>query len=120
MFATRNANRSLISLAATIGVLVGLSFAARCEAARYNEAPMLRKLVEEGKLPPVEERLPEEPMVVNPYARIGVGFQSGTFTNMPSSMGFSTGNINLLNNLTFDSLFCALYSSFGTFYINIR
>ena len=33
---------------------------------------MLRKLVEEGKLPPVEERLPEEPMVVNPYARIGV------------------------------------------------
>ena len=33
---------------------------------------MLHKLVEDGKLPPVEERLPEEPMVVRPYERIGV------------------------------------------------
>lgn len=33
---------------------------------------MLTKLVREGKLPPVEERLPEEPMVVRPYERIGV------------------------------------------------
>jgi len=29
----------------------------------YNEAPSLAKLVAEGKLPPVEERLPEEPLV---------------------------------------------------------
>jgi len=29
----------------------------------YNEAPSLAKLVAEGKLPPVEERLPEEPFV---------------------------------------------------------
>ena len=29
----------------------------------YNEAPSLAELVAEGKLPPVEERLPEEPLV---------------------------------------------------------
>ena len=33
---------------------------------------MLAKLVDAGRLPPVEERLPEEPMVVEPYERIGV------------------------------------------------
>jgi len=33
---------------------------------KYNEAPMLAELVKQGKLPPVEERLPEEPFVVGP------------------------------------------------------
>jgi len=31
---------------------------------KYKEAPMLAKLVQEGKLPPVEQRLPENPLVV--------------------------------------------------------
>jgi len=31
---------------------------------KYNEAPQLAALVKEGKLPPVDERLPEEPAVV--------------------------------------------------------
>ncbi|MGQ9632344.1 MAG: ABC transporter substrate-binding protein [bacterium] len=38
---------------------------------KYNEAPMLKKLVEAGKLPPVEKRLPEEPLVVKPVDSIG-------------------------------------------------
>ena len=37
----------------------------------YNEAPELAKLVSEGKLPPVEDRLPEEPLIVPPIERIG-------------------------------------------------
>lgn len=37
----------------------------------YNEAPMLAELVQQGKLPPVDERLPENPMVVAPHERIG-------------------------------------------------
>ncbi|HPU08390.1 MAG TPA: ABC transporter substrate-binding protein, partial [Candidatus Atribacteria bacterium] len=32
----------------------------------FSEAPALAELVEEGKLPPVEERLPDEPAVVEP------------------------------------------------------
>jgi len=38
---------------------------------RFHEAPMLAKLVEEGKLPPVEQRLPQEPLVIPPVERIG-------------------------------------------------
>ncbi len=37
----------------------------------FSEAPALSKLVEEGKLPPVEERLPDEPAVVEPVEEIG-------------------------------------------------
>jgi len=33
---------------------------------KYNEAPMLAELVKQGKLPPVEQRLPENPFVVGP------------------------------------------------------
>lgn len=37
----------------------------------YTEAPMLAELVAQGELPPVEERLPEEPQVVLPVESIG-------------------------------------------------
>ena len=37
----------------------------------YSEAPELRALVEQGVLPPVEDRLPEEPLVVTPYEESG-------------------------------------------------
>ncbi|NLK07122.1 MAG: ABC transporter substrate-binding protein [Firmicutes bacterium] len=37
----------------------------------YNEAPMLKELVEVGKLPSVNERLPKNPMVVDVVERIG-------------------------------------------------
>jgi len=39
--------------------------------AKYNEAPMLRTKVAADKLPPVEERLPEEPRVIEPLEEIG-------------------------------------------------
>jgi peptide/nickel transport system substrate-binding protein len=37
----------------------------------YNEAPMLAEMVEAGDLPPVEERLPENPLVLPVYEEIG-------------------------------------------------
>jgi peptide/nickel transport system substrate-binding protein len=37
----------------------------------FGEAPALAELVKAGKLPPVEQRLPEEPMVVKPVHSIG-------------------------------------------------
>lgn len=37
-----------------------------------GEAPMLAALVEAGDLPPLEERLPDEPLVVEPHERVGV------------------------------------------------
>ncbi len=36
---------------------------------KFNEAPELRTLVAAGELPPVEERLPEEPLVVLPRSK---------------------------------------------------
>jgi peptide/nickel transport system substrate-binding protein len=39
--------------------------------AKFNEAPQLADLVRQGKLPPVEQRLPKNPLVVTPYEEIG-------------------------------------------------
>lgn len=38
---------------------------------RYNEAPVLADLVKQGKLPPVKDRLPKEPIVIDPVEEIG-------------------------------------------------
>jgi peptide/nickel transport system substrate-binding protein len=38
---------------------------------KFGQAPMLAELVKQGKLPPVEKRIPEEPMVVKPVHSIG-------------------------------------------------
>src|SRR5574341_2686357 len=38
---------------------------------KYNEAPMLADLVKAGKLPPVDQRIPEEPLVVKPVHSVG-------------------------------------------------
>ncbi len=48
--------------------LVGVTSAL---AVKYNEAPMLRVKVAAGELPLVEERLPDEPKVVEPVEEIG-------------------------------------------------
>ena len=44
---------------------------AAAQPSKYNESPMLAKLVQEGKLPPVAERLPDEPLVVKVEESIG-------------------------------------------------
>ena len=37
----------------------------------YEESPMLKKLVKAGKLPPVDQRLPENPLVESPVSEMG-------------------------------------------------
>lgn len=41
------------------------------KTSQYNEAPMLAEMVAQGELPPVEERLPVHPLVVEPVEEIG-------------------------------------------------
>lgn len=41
-------------------------------ASKFNESPMMAELVKAGKLPPVDERLPENPFVVTPFKETGV------------------------------------------------
>ena len=38
----------------------------------FHEAPQLGELVKAGKLPPVEQRIPENPMLVQPIQQIGI------------------------------------------------
>ena len=37
----------------------------------YDEAPMLKEMVEKGEILPLEQRLPKEPYVIEPYESIG-------------------------------------------------
>jgi peptide/nickel transport system substrate-binding protein len=43
----------------------------RAQSATYQEAPALAELVKAGKLPPVEKRLPEKPLVIDPVEEVG-------------------------------------------------
>jgi peptide/nickel transport system substrate-binding protein len=51
---------------------------------KFNEAPALADLVKQGKLPPVEQRLPANPLVVQPIEEIGQygGTWRGAFTGV--------------------------------------
>ncbi len=65
----------------------------------FSEAPQLAELVEQGKLPPVEERLPQEPAVVEPVEEIGE--YGGTWRRV------YLGPSDLMNfyTITYDPLF---------------
>ena len=55
-----------------LALLAGFTLvAAGAWAQQYNEAPMLQEMVRTGDLPPVGERLPEDPLVVEPVESVG-------------------------------------------------
>ncbi|MGQ9628825.1 MAG: ABC transporter substrate-binding protein [bacterium] len=61
---------SVLTILCVVLVLgVSFSFAQK----KYGEAPMLAELVKAGKLPPVEKRLPDEPMVLGEGVEIPKG-----------------------------------------------
>lgn len=53
----------------------------------FNESPLLKDLVKKGLLPPLEERLPEEPEVVVPVETIGK--YGGTWNEVSTSPRFA-------------------------------
>ena len=57
---------------------------------KFYEAPELRVLVAEGELPPVEERLPEEPLVVLGFDG-EIGKYGGILNKAQDSVGLVTG-----------------------------
>jgi peptide/nickel transport system substrate-binding protein len=59
----------LTGIAGAACLLLGASSVAM--AAAYHEAPELDALVKAGKLPPVDQRVPQEPEVVKPLESIG-------------------------------------------------
>lgn len=82
---------------AALAVTAALSFSSW--AGTYNEAPQLNELVKSGKLPKVEERLPENPLVVEPNESIG---QYGGTLNL---VGKAMDNGHRIRTIAYDNLF---------------
>jgi len=100
---------SLVSLIVTLALLVSIipiSFAQKMPSpsqynspleyqratgkriTKFNEAPMLAELVKAGKLPPVEKRLPSEPLVIVPVEEVGqYGGTAKVFSNSLTGYG---------------------------------
>jgi peptide/nickel transport system substrate-binding protein len=55
----------------------------------YSEAPMLKEQVSQGQLPPVTERLPENPVVVTPIEEVGQ-YGGTLYTIAENLKGFGT------------------------------
>ncbi len=64
--------RNMVALlgAMVMGLVIVCTTSAGAQTA-YKEAPELAVRVAAGELPPVEERLPQDPLVVEPHERIG-------------------------------------------------
>ena len=81
--------------------VISLVFAASpLFASGEKEAPMLQEMVKAGKLPPLEERLPENPLVIKPFEEVGQysdTFRRGTGFFMPDEW--------LISHHTNESLF---------------
>ncbi len=54
-----------MSISRKILIVISITFASMVSSAFSAEIPMLQKLVEEGSLPPMEQRLPEKPRVLD-------------------------------------------------------
>ena len=76
-------NRQFEALNTHTGELTGVTIG------QWNEAPQLAEMVEAGELPPVDERLPVEPMVVVPLE--SVGEYGGTIVEARFSLNDSGG-----------------------------
>ena len=83
------------------------STTATMSTGKYNEAPMLAELVAAGELPPVDERLPDEPKVKEVVEEIGQygGTINAFAINMDSwnDMGEVIGGSSFLLDITADN-----------------
>ncbi|MBP8638688.1 MAG: ABC transporter substrate-binding protein [Dictyoglomi bacterium] len=60
---------------------------------KFAESPQLAELVRQGKLPPLEQRIPKNPLVVTPYEEIGQ--YGGTWRRTWSGLSDSAGPYKL-------------------------
>ncbi|KIE22619.1 peptide ABC transporter substrate-binding protein [Vibrio sinaloensis] len=72
-------------------------------AAGFNQAPVLDTLVEAGKLPPVDQRLPENPLIVTPVESIGEYGGTLNLLSQTTDNGHSIRVLGYENLFSFDS-----------------
>lgn len=72
-------------------LLTAWSSSALAQPTEYNQNPRFDALVDQGQLPPVEERLPDVPLVVEPFGEIGTygGTLNGVFVGAADRHGFN-------------------------------
>ncbi|HXA23501.1 MAG TPA: hypothetical protein VNW90_14505, partial [Acetobacteraceae bacterium] len=67
--------RRITAIAATLAVclvaIIARPALADAQSGKFQEAPALAEQVKAGKLPPVEQRLPEQPLVVPVVEKVG-------------------------------------------------
>lgn len=81
----------------TLAVTAAISFSSFADT--YNQAPQLAELVKSGKLPAVEQRLPVNPLVVEPFEAVG---QYGGTLNL---VGKVVDNGHRIRTIAYDNLF---------------
>lgn len=97
---------TILLLALGFGASALVPTPALAQASKYKDAPMLADLVKAGKLPPVAQRLPEDPLVVETFESIG---QYGGVWRR----GFlGPGDFNNYHRIVYDAL--VRYSPDGT------
>lgn len=79
----------LMALALALTTLLGAT--ALAEGTGYAQAPMLDALVESGTLPPVEERLPENPKLINESSPEALDYEIGAYGG---TIRFVTNTVN--------------------------
>ncbi|MDR7520218.1 MAG: ABC transporter substrate-binding protein [Armatimonadota bacterium] len=96
----------IVLLVLGVGVYLPAPGSVMAQAPKYKEAPMLAELVRAGKLPPVHQRLPEDPLVVETFE--GIGQYGGVWRR-----GFlGPGDFNNYHRVVYDAL--VRYSPDGT------
>jgi len=62
---------TIVALGLALVAWLGLTVPAAAQAPKLKEAPMLAEMVKAGKLPPVEQRVPADPLIVPVVERTG-------------------------------------------------
>lgn len=62
---------------------------------KYSESPILTEMVQKGELPPVDERLPIEPLVIEPYESIGKYGGSMTVATLTPTGGVDSAHTRI-------------------------
>jgi len=90
--------RSTTNLPFPLAVAVAAALAWVSMAGAFQEAPMLTGRVQTGELPPVEDRLPKVPPVVEPVKAVG------TYGGSWRRLAVGLGDIGLINRLGYEPL----------------
>ena len=86
-------SKKLMLLTVLLIALLALGFVS--SQSMYNEAPALAEMVAAGELPPVDERLPDEPLVIQPVEETGQYGGTWRLVDNNDSNGWTQMTINV-------------------------